>query len=188
MSPLSPCETAFGFCLSDLARLTRWYEPGSSPHIILYWVRTTSVHFLTYLDQTFSSSMCPRPRSPAQQTTAEDPSSGGKVAEDQRRARTPIDIVHQSKVTKDNPHRTKLVPIGMPSDVGKTNSQPRSMRRTYNRLPSNDYVPRMCNNCGMCFIPGSEKLFGREWCSGECRHSFVYRRHLERQRHVSKNA
>lgn len=76
--------------------------------------------------------------------------------------------------------QTKWMPIPRPINAGKSSGRPKLIRRTYNRVPSNDYVPRMCNNCGMSFVPGSEKLFGTEWCSGECRQSFLYRTHMER--------
>lgn len=139
--------------------------------------------------------MCPRAPPPSPGNARHPP--GRKAAEDKSREPSSTRMIrHQPAIVqqqqrqlhlqqkKHQQTRTKWLPIATPVSTKATTSRPvRIVRRAYMRLPSNDYVPRGCQNCGMSFIPG-ECPYGREFCSGECRHSFVYRRHMEKKRNM----
>ncbi|CAN0539619.1 unnamed protein product, partial [Ectocarpus sp. 8 AP-2014] len=49
------------------------------------------------------------------------------------------------------------------------------VRRAHCRriAPENQYHPHVCNNCGQTFIPQG---LGKDFCGGECRHSFAWMR------------
>lgn len=79
---------------------------------------------------------------------------------------------------------TRVVPIEPPLPAQST----RVVRRpSYYRVPSNNYCPRNCNNCGQSFVPGDcpQK---REFCSGECRHSFAFFRNRKKQYNNQRGA
>lgn len=81
--------------------------------------------------------------------------------------------------------RSKWVPIiPHPPAPAPSTSRAQFMRKGYARAPSNEFCPRGCNNCGLSFVP---RGFGSDFCSGECRHSFAFLRHMEKKHDKKKH-
>lgn len=79
--------------------------------------------------------------------------------------------------------RSKCHPIACaPASAAYARNPAWTARNRIQRMPSNDYVPRGCNHCGMSFVPRETgSATGKEFCSGECQHSFAFLRHNTRR-------